>query len=118
MPGLWKAWKAKKPAFHSFHESLEISPKGGEIPHSHSSDDEGGWKSGKPKSGFPLSHRLDSPVLSTNAAVGNRPTAAVGILAHGTNLHRNGLLIVGGHPCIQASAEHFRHFSSLAKNPI
>ena len=30
------------------------------FPHSHSSDDEGGWKSGKPKAGFPLSHRPES----------------------------------------------------------
>jgi hypothetical protein len=31
------------------------------FPHSHSSDDEGGWKSGKPKAGFPLSHYSRKP---------------------------------------------------------
>src|SRR5260370_8756496 len=45
------------------------------FPHSHSFDDEGGWKSGKPKAGFPLSHRLGFlfPKTKTQAAVGLSP---------------------------------------------
>ena len=60
MPGLWKAWKAKGRLPTLSTSPLGISPKAARFPHSHSSDDEGGWKSGKPKAGFPLSHRPDS----------------------------------------------------------
>src|SRR6266849_6550917 len=49
MPGLWKAWKAKGRLPPLSTSPLEISPKGGAIPHFHSSDDEGGWESGKPR---------------------------------------------------------------------
>lgn len=57
MPGLWKAWKAK-----SRLPTLSTSPwksrqRPARFPHFHSSGGEGGWKSGKPKAGFPLSHR-------------------------------------------------------------
>jgi hypothetical protein len=54
MTGLWKEWKAKQQASHSSHESpWKSRPKPARFPHSHSSDDEGGWKSGKPKTRFP-----------------------------------------------------------------
>jgi len=67
MPGLWKAWKAQRQASHSFHE-----PR-----HFHSAGDEGGWKSGKPKAGFPLSHRLDSSLSKSKTQdCGASPRAA------------------------------------------
>jgi hypothetical protein len=37
-----------------FPQSLEIASR---FPHSTQAEDDGGWKSGKPKAGFPLSHR-------------------------------------------------------------
>jgi hypothetical protein len=60
MPGLWKEWKAKGRL-----PTLSTSPwksrqKQARFPHSHSADGEGGWKSGKPKTGFPLFHRHES----------------------------------------------------------
>jgi hypothetical protein len=36
----------------------ESHQKQATFPHFHSSGAEGGWKNGKPKAGFPLSHRL------------------------------------------------------------
>ena len=58
MTGLWKAWKAKNRLPPLSTSPLEISPTAGEIPTlPHSPGDEGGWKSGKPRAGFPLSHR-------------------------------------------------------------
>jgi hypothetical protein len=58
---------------HRFPQSLEIALR---FPHSHSFDDEGGWKSGKPKPGFPLSHRPDALSLKqkqTAAGYRRRP---------------------------------------------
>src|SRR5262245_53764903 len=60
MPGLWKGWKAKSRLPTLSTSPLEISPTAARFPHSHSSDDEGGWKSGKPKAGFPPFHRPES----------------------------------------------------------
>src|SRR3989442_7847342 len=58
MPGLWKAWKAKGRLPPLSTSPLGISPKAGEIPTFPQRRRRGGWKSGKPKAGFPLSHRL------------------------------------------------------------
>jgi hypothetical protein len=40
-------------------------PRQARFPHSHSVGGEGGWKSGKPKTGFPLSHRHESSLFNT-----------------------------------------------------
>src|SRR5450759_4367400 len=57
MAGLRKAWKTKS-RFHKLPTSpLEISPEAGEIPTFPQLRRRGGWKSGKPRAGFPLSHR-------------------------------------------------------------
>src|SRR5437762_5592178 len=60
MAGLWKAWKAKGRLPPLSTAPWKSRQKQARFPHFHSSGDEGGWKSGKPKAGFPLSHRLDS----------------------------------------------------------
>ena len=75
MPGLWKAWKAKNGLPTLSTSPLEISPKAARFPHSHSSDDEGGWKSGKPNAGFPLSHRPEDYIgnINNTALAGYRP---------------------------------------------
>jgi hypothetical protein len=57
MPGLWKAWKAKSRLTTLSTSPLEISPTAGEIPTFPQRRRRGRWKSGKPKAGFPLSHR-------------------------------------------------------------
>jgi hypothetical protein len=44
MPGLWKEWKAKNRLPTLSTSPLGISPKAGEIPHSHSSGGEGDGK--------------------------------------------------------------------------
>jgi len=44
MPGLWKAWKAKRRLPPLSTSPLEISPKAGEIPTFHSSGDEADGK--------------------------------------------------------------------------
>ncbi len=77
MPGLWKAWKAKGRLPTLSTSPLEISPKAGEIPTFPQLRRLGGWKSGKPKAGFPLSHRPDSPLSKprhhTGRAIAPRP---------------------------------------------
>src|SRR5437667_3446049 len=60
MPGLWKAWKAKGRLPTLSTSPLEISPTAGEIPTFPQRRRRGRWKSGKPKTGFPRSHRPDS----------------------------------------------------------
>src|SRR5216684_326530 len=71
MAELWKAWKAKKQAFHPSHSSLGISlkPQDSHIPTAPATIGEtkanrkkngGLWESGNPKPGFPLSHSPDS----------------------------------------------------------
>ena len=60
MPGLWKAWKAKRRLPPLSTSPLEISPKAGEIPIFPQLRRRGGWESGKPRAGFPLSHRHES----------------------------------------------------------
>src|ERR1035437_9547899 len=54
MPGPWKAWKSKS-SFSPLSTALGNLAKGARFPHSHSLACPG-WESGKPKSGFPLSH--------------------------------------------------------------
>src|SRR5262252_3792055 len=58
MAGRGEAWETQKQVFHPSPRPLEISPKAGEIPTFPQLRRRGGWKSGKPKAGFPLSHRL------------------------------------------------------------
>jgi hypothetical protein len=66
MPGLWKAWKPKA-GFSLFPRApWESRQEQARFPHSHSSGDESGWKSGKPKPSFPLSHRPCSLSLKTD----------------------------------------------------
>jgi hypothetical protein len=60
MPGLWKAWKAKSRLPPLSTAPWKSRQERARFPHFHSSGDEGGWKSGKPKAGFPLSHRHES----------------------------------------------------------
>ena len=55
--------ESQRQASPSFHEPLGNLAKTARFPHSLSSDDEGGWKSGKRKARFPLSHRPE-PSLS------------------------------------------------------
>ena len=55
MTGLWKAWKAPNRLPTLSTSPLEISPTAGEIP-TFPQPGEAVWKSGKPKTGFPLSH--------------------------------------------------------------
>ena len=58
--------ESQRQASPCFHRPLEISPRAGEIPTFPQLRRRGGWKSGKPKTGFPLSHRhLFSPKQKT-----------------------------------------------------
>jgi hypothetical protein len=60
--GTVESVESQKQASPSFHSPLEISPRTGEIPtFPQLRREAGGWKSGKPKAGFPLSHRHESP---------------------------------------------------------
>ena len=71
MPGLWKAWKAKSRLPPLSTAPWKSRQGRARFPHFHSSGDEGGWKSGKPKAGFPLSHRHES-LISRNQKPGPR----------------------------------------------
>ena len=68
----WKAWKSKKQDFPSSHRSLEISQKRRDS-HIPTAPATRLWKSGKPKTGFPLSHshlsqiETKQPTVSTIA---------------------------------------------------
>lgn len=79
--GVVESEESQKQASLSFHEPLGNPANTAGFPHSHSSGDEGGWKSGKPRSGFPLSHGPESPfsTLKHQAADGLRrpPRAAL-----------------------------------------
>jgi len=63
--GRWK-WRAmdaeenQKQVFLRVHNPWK--PQKARFPHSHRPDDNAGWKSGNPKAGFPLSHRLGFPI--------------------------------------------------------
>ena len=57
--------------FPSSHRSLEISPTTRDSHIPTAPTEAGGWKSGKPKAGFPLSHRHESP-FSRNLNPGPR----------------------------------------------
>src|SRR5579862_2351561 len=59
--GAVESVESQKQASPSSHSPLEISPRTGEIPtFPQLRREAGGWKSGKPKAGFPLSHRHES----------------------------------------------------------
>ena len=76
MPGLWKAWKATNRLPPLSTSPLGISPRTGEIPTFPQRRRRGRWKSGKPKAGFPLSHRpeyFSSQRKKTKPAGGLRP---------------------------------------------
>jgi hypothetical protein len=70
--GAVESVESQKQASPSFHSPLEISPTTGEIPtFPQLRREAGGWKSGKPKAGFPLSHRHES-LISRNQKPGPR----------------------------------------------
>src|SRR5438128_11904776 len=74
--GAVESVESQKQASPSFHSPLEISPRTGEIPtFPQLRREAGGWESGKPKAGFPLSHRHESlfPGTKNRAAGGLRP---------------------------------------------
>jgi hypothetical protein len=82
--GAVESVESQKKASHSSHEPLgNLAKKPARFPHSHSSGDEGGWKSGKPKAGFPLSHRLDFSLSKekNRSASGLRPPPAAALLS-------------------------------------
>jgi hypothetical protein len=75
--------ESQKQASHSFHEPLgNLAKTGRDFTHSHSSGGEGGWKSGKPKAGFPLSHRPEYLISQRQKATagGLSPSAQRGAL--------------------------------------
>src|SRR5260370_42396315 len=76
--------ESQKQASPCFHRPLEISPRAGEIPTFPQLRRRGGWKSGKPKTGFPLSHRhLFMPKQKKRGPPGGlRPPPAVGASLH------------------------------------
>jgi hypothetical protein len=55
MPGPWKAVEKREQLFPSFHGPLGISKRARDS-HIPTARRRPGWKSGKPKSGLPLSH--------------------------------------------------------------
>ena len=72
MPGLWKAWKAKSRLPTLSTSPLEISPTPGEIPTFPQRRRRRRWKSGKPKAGFPLSHRPEDILGKPTKSQGGR----------------------------------------------
>jgi len=76
MPGLWKAWKANSRLPPLSTSPLEISPTEGEIPTFPQLRPRWRWESGKPRAGFPLSHRLGftlSKIKTTAGGLRPRP---------------------------------------------
>jgi len=76
--GAVESVEIQKQASPSSHSPLEISPRTGEIPtFPQLRREAGGWKSGKPKAGFPLSHRHESmsPGMKTRAVGRASPSA-------------------------------------------
>src|SRR5260370_39536970 len=76
--GAVESVESQKQASPSFHSPLEISPRTGEIPTFPQLRRRGGWKSGKPKTGFPLSHRhpfLAKRKRRSRAGFAHRPAA-------------------------------------------
>src|SRR5258708_8510598 len=70
--------ESQRQASPCFHSPLEISPRAGEIPTFPQLRRRGGWKSGKPKTGFPLSHRhpfLQKRKDRSRAGFARRPAA-------------------------------------------
>src|ERR1017187_10303996 len=49
---------------------------------------------------------------------GDSPAPPGGVFPQGADLQRDGLLIVGGNAGVETSAQHFRRFPCLAKNPM
>ena len=72
MPGLWKAWKAKSRLPTLSTSPLGISPTAGEIPTFPQRRRRRRWKSGKPKAGFPLSHRPEDILGKPTKSQGGR----------------------------------------------
>ena len=63
--GAVESVESQKQASPSSHEPLgNPAKKAARFPHFNSSGEEGGWKSGKPKAGFPLSHRHECVWIS------------------------------------------------------
>jgi len=101
MPGLWKAWKAKSRLPTLPTSPLEISPKAREIPTFPNSGHKGGWKSGKPRAGFPLSHRPGFTLSRTKKQRGRAsPSPALPRSLSGSLFRRPGgqLLLRPWHP--------------------
>src|SRR5436190_2777864 len=76
--GAVESVESQKQASPSFHSPLEISPGTGEIPTFPQLRRRGGWESGKPKTGFPLSHRhpfLAKRKRRSRAGFAHRPAA-------------------------------------------
>jgi hypothetical protein len=76
--GAMESVESQKQASPFSHSPLEISPRTGEIStFPQLRREAGGWKNGKPKAGFPLSHRHESidPGMKTRAA-GRAPPPA------------------------------------------
>jgi len=80
MPGLWKAWKAKKQASPLSTSPLEIRQKGGAISTFHQPGPRADGKVENSKAGFPLSHRPDvyGDQVEKRAAGGLCPPPAAG----------------------------------------
>src|SRR5260370_15563685 len=76
MPGLWKAWKAKSRLPPLSTAPWKSRQEQARFPHFHSSGGSRRWKSGKPKAGFPLSHRHES-LFSGTKKPGPRPGFAL-----------------------------------------
>src|SRR3954453_19896354 len=73
--------ESPKQATRCFHRPMGISPRAGEIPTFPQLRRRGGWKSGKPKTGFPLSHRhLFIPNENRGPTGGASPYARGGAL--------------------------------------
>ncbi|HEY1337992.1 MAG TPA: hypothetical protein VGF59_10805 [Bryobacteraceae bacterium] len=64
MPGLWKGWKAKTRLPTLSTSPLEISPKARRDSHISTAPACAGWKSGKPKAGFPLFHAAQAMMMT------------------------------------------------------
>ena len=90
MPGHGRGGKPKA-GFPPRPQPLEIA-KGGRFPHSHRPDDEAGWKTGNPKAGFPLSHRLDDLYIETKKGglAADRFAPAFRLILHENQIRASG----------------------------
>jgi hypothetical protein len=79
MPGPWKAWKNQTAVSHASHRPLEISQKQRDS-HISTAPTCAGWKSGKPKAGFPLFHAAQAMMMTVRVSklkLKERKSAAV-----------------------------------------